>query len=156
MGRGDKCMNAKHPNELVIAKWRDRGLAWLVDFAIVSVGIGIIYGIWDSTFMTMHPSFHITLSIAFFAYWIILESRGGQSIGKMLLHIKTTNLDGTQADLKDLGIGTFGKSFLLPFDLLLGWLFTNTKKQRLFNRFSNTIVIKIEEPEEEFVSYKMD
>lgn len=156
MGGGNECMIAKHPNELTIAKWRDRGLAWLVDFAIVSAGIGIIYGIWNSTLMTMHPSFHVTTSIVFFAYWIILESRDGQSIGKMLLHLKTTKIDGTQADIKDLVIGSFGKSFLLPLDVILGWIFSNKKKQRLFNRFSNTIVIKIDEPEEEFVSYKMD
>src|SRR5919197_6190212 len=36
-----------------------------------------------------------------------------------------------------------GKAFLLPLDVLLGWIFTNDKRQRIFNRASNTIVIKL-------------
>jgi hypothetical protein len=40
---------------------------------------------------------------------------------------------------------SFGKAFLLPLDVILGWIFTNDKRQRIFNRASNTIVIKIKE-----------
>jgi hypothetical protein len=36
-----------------------------------------------------------------------------------------------------------GKAFLLPIDVVLGWIFTNNKRQRIFNRISNTIVIKL-------------
>ena len=149
-------MIAKHPSELTIAKWRDRGIAWLIDFVIVSAGIGVIYGIWNSTVSSMHPSFHVLTSVVFFAYWIILESIEGQSIGKRLLHLRTTQLDGRHADLKDIVISSFGKAFLLPLDLILGWLFTNSKKQRLFNRLSDTIVIKLDENKDDWVSYKMD
>ena len=52
----------------------------------------------------------------------------------------------------------FGKSFLLPVDLILGWIFTNKKRQRIFNKLGDTIVIKLEKEENkaENVSYKMD
>jgi hypothetical protein len=45
-------------------------------------------------------------------------------------------------DIKDALIESFGKAFLLPIDVIIGWIFTNDKRQRLFNRISNTIVIK--------------
>jgi hypothetical protein len=33
--------------------------------------------------------------------------------------------------------------------LILGWIFTNDKRQRIFNRVSNTIVIKLRSHSEE-------
>jgi hypothetical protein len=39
--------------------------------------------------------------------------------------------------------GSFGKSFLLVIDVMLGWIFTNEKRHRIFNRAGNTIVIKM-------------
>jgi len=67
-------------------------------------------------------------------------------------------LKGQKPDLKSIIISSFGKSFIIPIDVILGWIFTNQKRQRIFNRLGNTIVIKIEpaEPEQENISYKMD
>lgn len=59
------------------------------------------------------------------------------------MNLKTTNLDGTVAEGKKVAIAAFGKAFLLPFDVVLGWIFTNEKRQRIFNRVSNTVVIKM-------------
>jgi hypothetical protein len=49
------------------------------------------------------------------------------------------------ADLKSVAIQGFGKAFLLPLDVLLGWIFTNDNRQRLFSKAANTIVIKVSE-----------
>ncbi len=72
--------------------------------------------------------------------------------------MKITNLKGEKADLKSIVISSFGKSFLLPIDLILGWIFTNKKRQRIFNRLGDTVVIKLDEVEKdtENISYKMD
>ena len=59
------------------------------------------------------------------------------------MNLKTTNLDGTVAEGKMVALSAFGKAFLLPFDVILGWIFTNEKRQRIFNRASKTLVIKI-------------
>jgi hypothetical protein len=59
------------------------------------------------------------------------------------MNLKTTSLNGAVAERKNVALAAFGKAFLLPFDVILGWIFTNQKRQRLFNRASNTIVIKI-------------
>jgi hypothetical protein len=66
----------------------------------------------------------------------------GQSIGKMALKIKTTDLEGRTPDIKSAVIQSFGKSFLLVIDVAAGWIFTNDKRQRIFSRASHTIVVK--------------
>jgi hypothetical protein len=49
---------------------------------------------------------------------------------------------GNLPSAKTAAIQSFGKAFLLPIDVFFGWIFTNDKRQRLFNRASDTIVIK--------------
>ncbi len=154
--------------EIVLARWSTRFWAWLIDFIIVNVGLGVLFGLlsvpmWlygfaNPRMMMMMPiygsewwwsndfggpfSFAIS-SLVFFLYWTYMESQyGGQSVGKMLFHIKTTNLEGKQADKRSIAISSFGKAFLLPIDVILGWIFTNDKRQRLLSGAANTIVIR--------------
>jgi uncharacterized RDD family membrane protein YckC len=82
-------------------------------------------------------------SLVFFGYWTYFEYTRGQSIGKMVMRIKTTDLYGNKPSLKSVMLGSFGKSFLLVIDIVLGWIFTDEKRQRIFNRAGNTIVIKM-------------
>ena len=77
----------------------------------------------------------------------------------MALKIKTTSLEGKTADLKSVAIQSFGKSFLLVIDVILGWIFTNDKRQRIFNKAGNTIVIKLKENSDtapDNISYKKE
>lgn len=154
---------------ITLASWGTRFVAWLIDFIIVNAALGVLFAIvampfWftgffmnPSTMMMMAanngsqwwnssayglPNFVIN-DLVFFAYWIYMESKyNGQSIGKMLMHIRTTNLQGKQADVRSIAISGFGKAFLLPLDVFLGLIFTNDKRQRLLSRAANTIVIK--------------
>jgi len=113
------------PTEIVLAGWGDRFLAWLIDFIIVNTVR------WAIT------------SLVFFAYWIYFETTTGQSLGKMALRIKTTDLAGNKVDVRSAAIQSFGKAFLLPIDVVLSWIFTNDKRQRIFSRAGNTIVVKM-------------
>jgi uncharacterized RDD family membrane protein YckC len=157
---------------IVLASWIDRFIAWLIDFIIISLGLGIIFAaislpFWitvphpfESTSMNMGfwsigaPWIHyIISSLVFMGYWTYFESTTGQSIGKKLLHLKTTDLDGRRnIDVKAALIESFGKAFLLPIDVILGWIFTNNQRQRIFNRASGTIVIKVKQGAEKFIS----
>jgi uncharacterized RDD family membrane protein YckC len=93
----------------------------------------------------------------FFGYWTYFESTSEQSIGKKLLKIKTTDLAGNIASAKNVAISGFGKAFILPLDVLLGWIFTNERRQRLLSRASDTIVIKAQEVNgSQSVSYRKD
>ncbi len=146
---------------IILAKWLDRFLAWLIDFLIISIPLWIIFGtiylsslIIDSTTQIQTGIFNLQglqyfiSSLVFLTYWTYFESTTGQSIGKKLLNIKTTTLDGKSSPtLKHALIESSGKSFLLPIDLVLGWFLTDKQRQRIFNRLSDTIVIKLNNKE---------
>ena len=155
------------PTQLIIARWSDRFFAWLIDGVIVMVGFFAVWSItiglpnlepiMEGNFEQSSSFEHTTISIVFFLYWLILEYKTGQSIGKMALHLKITNLSGGQADIKSIAISSLGKAFLLPIDVIVGRLFTNKKRQRIFNKLGKTIVIKVESDDEpENVNYKKD
>ena len=138
--------------ELTLARWSTRFWAWLIDFIIVTIAIEIIFAIAYAPLafgqgLQDNPALggvkYAVQSLLFFGYWLYFESTTGQSIGKKLLKIKTTNMSGNLPSAKSAAIQSFGKAFLLPIDVFLGWIFTNEKRQRLFNRASDTIVIKI-------------
>jgi uncharacterized RDD family membrane protein YckC len=150
-----------HPNgapdqqpELTLAKWSTRFWAWLVDFIIVTTAAEILFSIaypplaFNQTIQgnpALEAVKYAVESLMFFAYWTYFESQTGQSIGKRLLKIKTTDMTGKVADIKSAATQSFGKAFLLPLDVFLGWIFTNDKRQRLLSKAANTIVVKIEE-----------
>lgn len=159
------------PLEITLASWGDRFLAWLIDFILVSIGLAILfalisipfwfsyYGNMERVFRDTGPLPYIISSLGFLAYWTYFESTTGQSIGKRLLKIKTTDLGGRKIDIKSALLESFGKAFLLPIDVVLGWIFTNNKRQRIFNRITNTIVVKLkpkEIAETESVKYTKD
>jgi uncharacterized RDD family membrane protein YckC len=155
-------------SQIKIARWSDRFFAWLIDYVIVFAGAFAIFFVvfYASNFENLiYDDFQYEstfdwapISLVFLGYWIILEYKTGQSIGKMALQLKITNLRGEKANLKEIVISSFGKSFLLPIDIILGWIFTNKKRQRIFNKIGNTIIIKLEreEKEPENITYKMD
>jgi len=101
---------------------------------------------------------YIPVSVLFLAYWIVLEYKSGQSIGKKILHLKIVNIDGKPPSLLGVIISSFGKAFLLPIDMILGLIFTNQKRQRIFNKIGDTIVIKIQNTKNisENIRYKKD
>ena len=140
---------------LNLARWSDRFFAWLIDFIIVMIAFELLF--YTSTFplwLDNNPlnwfngrlgaESYVIRSLMFLAYWTYLESSmgGNQSIGKRIFRLKTVGVFGGSVSIRDALIESFGKSFLLPIDLILGWVFTNNKRQRIFNRASNTIVIK--------------
>ena len=138
-------------SKIVLAKWTDRFLAWLIDFIIVSIistsiifaSFGTIdYEVEGDGFWTESTQYFPT-SILFFVYWTVLEYKTGQTIGKKILNLKVTNIDGSNPSLKGIMIGSFGKAFLLPIDVVLGWILTNEKRQRVFNKLGDTLVVKI-------------
>jgi len=153
-------------SEIIIAKWSERFCAWLIDFCIISiistVVISSVFGTIDydlsEKLIWAEMTQFIPTSIIFFAYWIILEYTKGQTIGKKILNLKITNIYGKAPDLKGVIISSFGKAFLLPIDVGLGWIFTNEKRQRIFNKIGDTIIIKIKNPNEsnDNVKYKKD
>lgn len=162
---GHESISPQKP-EIVLAKWSTRFWAWLLDFIIVMTAAEIIFSIAYAPLafnqgMSNNPGLgaikYAVQSLMFFGYWTYFESTSGQSIGKKLLKIKTTDLAGNITDAKSVAISSFGKAFILPIDVFFGWIFTNDKRQRLLSKASNTIVVKAAEANgSQSVSYRKD
>jgi uncharacterized RDD family membrane protein YckC len=147
-GEGGEGGEKKKPRQIILANWGDRLLAWIVDFILVSIALAVLFAaitipIWffhyddemtaARAYQNVQPLHYIISSLAYFGYWTYFESTSGQSIGKRLLKIKTIDISGgNRIDIK-----------IAAIDVILGLIFTNNKRQRIFNRISNTIVIKL-------------
>jgi uncharacterized RDD family membrane protein YckC len=149
---------------IYLARWSSRFWAWLIDFILVILFLNIVRGIfepfwrlpllWD--YMHWDPIALGFESIFFFAYWTVMEGFRGQSIGKMVMNLKVVNRDGTRIDYAVAALESLGKAFLLPLDCLIGWLAMPGSKLRVFNRISNTIVIKADYKEPHGILYVRD
>ena len=137
-----------------LARWGTRFWAWLIDIIIVWIAVNVVTtlaGILSYPFPHLYDipgnlfPFDFGLnSVVLFLYWTIFEGYSGKSIGKMALNLQLTGRSGEKIGFGAAAISSFGKAFLLPLDALIGWIAMPGTKLRLFNRLSNTIVIKTE------------
>ena len=81
-------------------------------------------------------------SVALFLYWTYTEGTTGQSIGKKIMKIKVTDLEGEPIDVSRSMYQALGKAFLMPLDVIVGLMMYQDKEQRLFNHLSETIVVR--------------
>src|SRR3990172_11519801 len=145
------------PEGLKLAFWWQRFIAWLIDVVLVGI-VTTILGLFTliagfPNNLTLVPAgwpswlslfFSLNLnSIILLFYWTVMESIYGQSFGKMLMRIKVTRLDGSPVGVTHAVVESVGKAFFLFLDLLIGWLISPRRRQRIFNIISETIVIKV-------------
>ena len=130
---------------LELAYWGERFVAWIIDAAIIFV-IEFILGFfvplnWWSGWPFWIPFFNLN-GVLFFLYWMFMDGSYGQSFGKMVMRLKVKRLDGSQIGLGAAAVESVGKAFLLPIDVLIGWILYPKRRQRLFNYISETIVVR--------------
>ncbi|MEM4704385.1 MAG: RDD family protein [Candidatus Bathyarchaeia archaeon] len=135
------------------ANWIDRFVAWLIDIVILSLiiwPIRIFAAFWWPSFVWAPSAFNWIPLVDFglsnifhFLYWMFMDGIYGQSLGKMLMRLKVTRLNGEPLDMGRAAIESIGKAYLLPLDCLLGWILYPSRRQRLFNYLSETIVIRV-------------
>jgi len=127
-------------DQSALASWEERFWAWLID--IILIGI-----LWHRVMTVMNLEAlgydgALLHSLMLFIYWTALESYRGQSLGKMVMNIAVTGRSGEDIGIADAAVESFGKAFLLPIDCLVSWAAYRESKQRLFNRISDTIVVR--------------
>jgi uncharacterized RDD family membrane protein YckC len=123
----------ERPDErIVLDSWVDRLIAWLIDFIIISIGLAILFALislpfrlldttnFDRPYNSLEPLHYVITSSVFFVYWTYFEYKTGESIGKRLLHLKTTDLLGRSIDTKTAAIKSFGMALFLPLGVILG------------------------------------
>lgn len=81
--------------------------------------------------------------IAAFVYYVVLESRSGQTIGKRVMHVRVVRVDGGAPDLRAVLLRTAGRFIdFLPAFYFVGWIAVKRRepRQRLGDRLANTTV----------------
>ena len=78
----------------------------------------------------------LSLSLSFFSYYIIMETKYQKTVGKMITNSKVVTIDGQKPTLREITIRTLCR--LIPFDRL-SFLFI---KNGIHDMLSDTIVIK--------------
>jgi uncharacterized RDD family membrane protein YckC len=147
-------MDAPVREGLKIAFWGERFVAWIIDAIIIGVVTFLIsFSVslisfaamggwsWWSGWPSWVPFFNYG-SVIYFLYWLLMDGAYGQSVGKMVMHLKVVRLDGSPMKFEQAAIESVGKAFLLPLDVLIGWILWPRRRQRLFNYLSGTVVIR--------------
>ncbi|HUO41952.1 MAG TPA: RDD family protein [Methylomirabilota bacterium] len=145
----------------ILANWGRRFIAWFVDYFIIILMFGyfqleaIETRIFPAALLPKAPGTDISIwsplsILIFFLYFTFSEWYFGRSIGQLLLNIRLVDVQGAGVNLRASAIQSVGKSnpLLLLFDFVIGQTYrpSRERRQRLFNRVSNTIVIFIGEP----------
>ena len=137
---------AKKGTSLPLARFRERAMAFLVDFAIAlalfiavpSVASSITAGI--GAFFNFNIIFFLLL---LWMYLTLLEGFSGQTLGKRLMGLTVVTTDGKRLFYDHAAVRNFGVAFLLPVDLLLGLRLKDKRYIRYFDKFSGTTVIDL-------------
>lgn len=145
---------------IVLANWGRRIIAWFVDYVIIILMLAYFQletvetRIFPAALLPNAPGTDISvwspLSILIFLlYFTFSEWYFGRSIGQLLLNVRIVDVHGAAVSLRASAIQSVGKSnpLFLLFDCLIGQAYrpSRERRQRLFNRISNTIVIFIGE-----------
>ncbi|MEM3737111.1 MAG: RDD family protein [Candidatus Bathyarchaeia archaeon] len=152
--------------KLRLAKWESRFVAWFVDIILVGLLPHLLLPSSSEYEFRLWPFESIPFfdfgfgSIIPFIYWTLVEGYSGRSIGKLVMDLKVTRLDGSKITFVQAALESFGKAFILPLDCIIGWVASScsAKRQRLFNKLSDTIVVYMpkEEAEAKGVTYTKD
>jgi DNA-binding HxlR family transcriptional regulator len=113
-------------NSLPLASFKNRSLAFLVDFALIfAITAAITFlpqvlSLTNSNFISDRVStlLYITVGLLWL-YSTLLEGFNGQSIGKRIIGLKVVRIDGKKMSYDHAAVRNFGKVLpLLPFDLI--------------------------------------
>jgi uncharacterized RDD family membrane protein YckC len=133
--------------QLHYASFKKRALAYLIDAALMLTvtlllalpeAFPILFGGLVALNFGVVP--FVTLGL-FFVYSTLLEGFNGQTLGKRLVGLKVVRVDGKALDYEHSAVRNFGKTFLLPFDLLVELAEPNFI--RYFDKFAGTAVVDL-------------
>jgi uncharacterized RDD family membrane protein YckC len=132
------------PADLPYASFARRSYAFLID-AVLMLGVTMLFTLPEFLVanvlsLTLSAVPFVTLVLVF-VYSTLLEGFSGQTLGKRVVGLKVVRLDGKALDYEHSAVRNFGKTFLLPLDLLIG--LRHDKFIRYFDKFAGTSVIDL-------------
>src|SRR5665647_712836 len=136
-------------SSLPLASFKNRSLAFLIDFALIFAITAAITFLPDilalsvANFISNRVSTLFSIIVGLlWLYSTLLEGFNGQSIGKRIIGLKVVRTDGKKMSYDHAAVRNFGKVLpLLPFDLIYGWRIKNSSFMRYFDKFAGTTVI---------------
>jgi uncharacterized RDD family membrane protein YckC/DNA-binding transcriptional ArsR family regulator len=140
---------SRKASQLPLASFRKRTLAYLVDVALIlliTVVVMFPQVVYILTTNLLSTELSAVLFITLGLLWVystLLEGFNGQSIGKRLLGLKVVRTDGKRISYDHAAIRNFGKTFLLPIDIIVGLKLKNAEFIRYFDKFAGTTVINL-------------
>jgi uncharacterized RDD family membrane protein YckC/DNA-binding transcriptional ArsR family regulator len=142
---------AKKTSVLPLASFKKRTLAFLIDFAItfsVFVIVPNIFsllnkGVSEGVKAILDLNVFLLFLVLFWIYSTLLEGFAGQSLGKRFVGLTVVRIDGKRLFYDHAAVRNFGKTFLLPFDLLFGFRLKDDRFIRYFDKFAGTTVIDL-------------
>ena len=141
-------MQAETPTRSFMQKlssWRWRVGAYLVDFSIAFIlFLALPYFFYPFSFEQLLLKGYLLFALVlFWIYSTLLEGFSGQTIGKRILYIKAVRINGEKISYDEAAVRNFGKVFLLPIDLAVGWRLKDKRYLRYFDKFAGTTVIDL-------------
>jgi uncharacterized RDD family membrane protein YckC len=141
-------VNRKTTN-LPIASFQRRVYAYLIDglmilaIALILTPAAIISLLVENISISALGQVILVTAALMWGYSTLLEGFNGQSLGKRIIGLKVVRTDGKKMSYDHSAVRNFGKAFLLPFDLLVGWRIKDDKFMRYFDKFAGTTVITL-------------
>lgn len=111
--------------------------ATLVDFMLIQLFMLLAFQL---SLLNLNLLFFLGI---FWFYLTLFEGFSGQSLGKLLLHVKVVRIDGGKISYDQAAIRNIGKVFLLPADLFFGFRLQDRRYWRFFEKFTQTTLIEI-------------
>jgi uncharacterized RDD family membrane protein YckC len=120
-------------------------LDWFIILGVTSV-LGLIFALIlndRTTTIFILSSGLLLMPILKFIYQVILETKQQATIGKKLMNIRVTNLNGLKPKFSEILIRNLAKIIsTATFFFGYFYLFLNKKQQTLHDLMANTLVIK--------------
>jgi uncharacterized RDD family membrane protein YckC len=137
----------ENESSLHVAKFSRRLIAFLFDvgvaftITIAAVLVAELSVLFSGQFL-FHQNILVFLSLLWL-YSTLLEGFAGQTVGKYMLTIKVVSVSGKKLRYDAAAVRNFGKCFLLPIDLLIGFRLHDKRFIKFFDKYTRTTVIQL-------------
>lgn len=133
--------------QLPYASFKRRAYAFFID-AFLMFGVTFLFTLPEFFPLLLGEAFALSFGAVpfvalalLFVYSTLLEGFNGQTLGKRFIGLKVVRVDGKSLDYEHSAVRNFGKTFLLPIDLLLE--LQEQRFMRYFDKFAGTTVIDL-------------
>jgi len=137
---------AKKSTSLPLARFKERVVAFLIDFAIAFAVFMAVPNVPSSITAGIGAFLNYNIILFLLLLWIyltLLEGFAGQTRGKRAIGLKVVTTDGKRLLYDHAAVRNFGVAFLLPVDLLIGVRIKDKRYIRYFDKFAGTTVVDL-------------